>query len=74
MARTTWTKGVPLGAALQERLRRLVHDVGEKEVAARLGVGVISIVRAAAGLGLRRGTAFVIESKLGDAEPVRIAS
>lgn len=61
---TNWRKGIPLEPSIQERLRSVVRAHGEKAAAEMFGVGVISVVRAAAGLGLRRGTAFVIKSKL----------
>ncbi len=64
MGKPTWRKGIPLDDALQERLRALVKEKGEKATAELLEIGQISVVRAAAGLGLRRGTAFVIKMKL----------
>lgn len=64
MGKPTWRKGIPLEDALQERLRALVKERGEKAAAELLEIGEISVLRAAAGVGLRRGTAFVIKMKL----------
>lgn len=64
MAAKTWQKGIPLDEALQSCLRALLKERGEEAVAELLGIGEGAIIRAAAGLGLRRGTAFVIETKL----------
>ncbi len=64
MGKPSWRKGIPLEERLQERLRALMREKGEKVVAALLEIGQISVVRAAAGLGLRSGTAFVIKTKL----------
>lgn len=64
MAKPTWRKGIPLEDTLQERLRALVKERGEEAVAEMLEIGEISVLRAAAGVGLRRGTAFVIKMKL----------
>jgi hypothetical protein len=64
MAKPTWRKGIPLESSIQERLRRLVREKGEAAAAELLGIGMSSVVRAAAGCGLRRGTVFVIETKL----------
>jgi hypothetical protein len=61
MAKPVWKKGKPLPDPLQEKLRALVQERGEVEVAEQFGIGQSSIVRAAAGLGLRRGTIRVIE-------------
>ena len=69
MAKTTWRKGTPLRDDLQERLRALVKEKGESKVAELLDVGRVSVVRAAAGLGLRRSTAFVIETKIDSIAP-----
>lgn len=55
---------VPLDDDLLARLRAFVKVHGEKTAAELFGLGSISIVRAAAGLGLRRGTVFVIKTKL----------
>jgi hypothetical protein len=68
MAKPTWQKGIPLNDSLQERLRALLRERGEDAITAMIGVGKSSIVRAAAGLGLRRGTAFVIEARLATME------
>ncbi len=67
MAKPTWRKGIPLDEKVLSRLRDIVREKGEKATAELLGIGSASIVRAAAGLGLRRGTIYVIESKLGRA-------
>lgn len=64
MAKPTWRKGIPLADGVQKRLRELVKERGEAAAAEFLGIGRISVVRAAAGCGLRRGTLFVIETKL----------
>jgi hypothetical protein len=64
MAKTSWRKGIPLKPSIQEQLRKVISIHGEHTTAEAIGVGVVSVVRAAAGLGLRRGTAFVIETKL----------
>ena len=64
MSKTTWQKGIPLKGELQERLRELLRNRGEEEAAKLLGIGETSVIRAAAGLGLRRGTVFIIETKL----------
>lgn len=64
MGKSKWLKGIPLESELQERLRALVQEKGETDTAEFLGIGESSVVRAAAGLGLRRGTAFIIRMKL----------
>jgi len=64
MAKPTWQKGIPLKTSVQECLRELLREKDEREVAELIGVGRPAIVRAAAGLGLRRGTAFMIETRL----------
>jgi len=64
MAKTNWRKGTPLDTLVQERLRALVKAHGEKAPADLFGLGKTSITRAAAGLPLRRGTIFVIETKM----------
>lgn len=50
------------------RLRAFVKERGEKKASEELQVSVTAIVRAAAGLGMRRGTILMIETKLGEAE------
>lgn len=64
MGRPTWRKGIPLESDVLDRLRKFVNEKGDKIAAEILGIGRISVVRAAAGLGLRRGTVFVIKTKL----------
>ncbi len=64
MATKTWQKGIPLDEDLQLCLRALLREKGEEAVAALLELGEGAVIRAAAGLGLRRGTAFVIRTKL----------
>lgn len=59
-----WRKGTPLDETLQEKLRKLVRERGEKAAAALLEIGQISVLRGAAGAGMRRGTAFWIKTKL----------
>lgn len=62
----TWMKGIPLEDDAQHRLRSLIKEKGdEKKAAEFIGVGQVSVVRAAAGLGLRRGTAHMIKMALG---------
>jgi hypothetical protein len=60
----TFRHGTPLSPPVQERLRALIVEIGEYEAAKKIGVGYSSIARAAAGMGLRRGTAGLIEMKL----------
>lgn len=60
----TFRHGTPLSPPVQERLRALIAEIGEYETAKKIGVGYSSIARAAAGMGLRRGTAVAIEMKL----------
>lgn len=64
MAKTSWRKGIPLAPEFQRKLRGLIAEKGESVAAEWLGLGRGSVLRAAAGVGLRRGTAFVIEMKL----------
>lgn len=42
----------------------VVKERGEKKTAEMLEIGMISVARAAAGFGLRRGTANLIKMKL----------
>lgn len=75
MVKPSWRKGIPLAEDVQARLRALVKEKGgEGVVAELLGIGRVSVVRAAAGLGLRRGTAFVIETKLAALMPASRAA
>lgn len=66
MARTVWQKGIPLDEAAQAYVRKLLKDFGERETARIFDIGVISVVRAAAGCGLRRGTSHIIKMKLSE--------
>lgn len=64
MAKTEWAKGVPLDAGVQENLRALIRERGHAEAAALIGIGKDSVVRAAAGAGVRKATAIAIEARL----------
>lgn len=64
MAKPTWQKGNPLPKDNLARLRALVEQLGEKETAKLLDVPPVSVTRASAGCGLRRGTIVMIESAL----------
>lgn len=64
MAKHDWKKGSPLEEKIQIQLRTLIRQVGKDKAAAMLDVGAASVVHAAAGLGVRRGTAFMIETKM----------
>lgn len=64
MAKTVWAKGVPLNEEAQTRLRDLIRERGENAVSEFLEIGRIAVARAAAGLGLKKGTLAVIRMKL----------
>ncbi|MES2179833.1 MAG: hypothetical protein V4550_18375 [Gemmatimonadota bacterium] len=64
MSRKTWACGEPLDDQWQSQLREAIKQFGEKQIVKLLGVNMISIARAAAGFGLRKGTAHLIQSKL----------
>ena len=49
----------------RRRLRDLIQDVGEREAVKRLGCSDRTVFRALAGLPIRRGSAFLITSRLG---------
>jgi hypothetical protein len=66
MAKPKWRKGIPLDDNLLAQLRAFVHERGVEQTAKLFDLGQISIVRAIGGLGLRRGTVFVIKTKLLD--------
>lgn len=67
----------PLSEDQQERLREILIDRGEDDVAELLGLSRIALLRGAAGLGVMRGTRSVIARGLdelsdedeGDDEP-----
>lgn len=59
-----WKKGIALDESTQIVLRSFVKDRGERAAAIDLNVSVTSIVRAAAGLGLRNGTILLIRMGL----------
>lgn len=50
----------PLSEDQQERLREILIDRGEDEVAELLGLSRIALLRGASGLGVMRGTRAVI--------------
>lgn len=64
MARPTWKRGEPLSDAAQEKLRLLIKERGEVQAANDIGISRVSVVRAAAGSGVRRVTAIAIEAQL----------
>lgn len=64
MIKKTFRHGTPLSPQIQEKLRTVIAEIGEYETAKKIGVGYSSIARAAAGMGLRKGTAVAIEMKL----------
>lgn len=74
MSKTVWQKGIPLDEATAARLRSLGRERGEREAAKLLGISLTAFVRAAAGLGLRQGTIFMIHNALASVEqPSRVA-
>lgn len=64
----------PLPPASRDRLRAFVEEHGQYEAARRLDIGSSTLVRALAGLGVRRATKFVIETQLAQAVPEQAAS
>ncbi len=59
-----WKKGTPLDDANQEKLRALVRREGLEKTAKVLDTSTVSVTRAAAGLGLRKGTILLIVNAL----------
>jgi hypothetical protein len=59
-----WKKGSPIDERLQQKLRELIRHEGKNQVAERFGIGATTLVHAAAGIGVRRATATVIEIRL----------
>lgn len=57
--------GVSLPPSTRSRLQALIEQLGEYRAAEVVGVGYPSLVRAAGGFGIRRGTARAIEVALG---------
>jgi hypothetical protein len=68
MAKTSWRGGDPIDETLRERLRGVVLERGESGAADFFGVGKSAVMRAAMGLGVRRGTALVIKTRLEELE------
>jgi hypothetical protein len=64
MAKTDWRKGAPLPADLQERLRALIRENGSERAAEMLGINSTTMLKAAAGSGVRDVTAIAITAKL----------
>lgn len=64
MPKVEWRRGQPLSEELQERLRVLIRERGEKKTAELLSLSVISIARAALGCGTREGTRLLIQMRL----------
>lgn len=56
--------GSPLEDTIRAELRALVDRIGEYEAARLIGIGMPAVVRAAAGFGIRRGTAIAIGARL----------
>ena len=54
----------PLTAAMQRKLRNFIRSAGEGAAAAVLELGEKTMLRAAAGRDVRRGSAALIETKL----------
>jgi len=70
MAKSAWRHGIPLESTAQERLRALIREQGgERAVAKMMDTAPISILRAAAGAGLRRSTAYWIVTRLAGLSP-----
>lgn len=66
MEKTTWKRGMPIAEPLQEKLRALIKERGESAAADFFGMSKVAMLRAAAGSGVRRVTAFTIETKLSE--------
>lgn len=65
MSKSAWKTGSPLSQETQERLRELIRNVGDaKRAADMLEISSTSILRGAVGLGMRKGTILLIETKL----------
>ena len=68
MARKVWACGLPLDENLQIQLREIIKQLGEHQAVKQLGVHMISIARAAAGFGLRQGTAHLLKARIASIE------
>lgn len=66
MAKTTWRRGIPLPDAQQEQLRALIKKWGEEGAATKVGISRVSLMRAAAGFGIRSVTAIAIGARLAE--------
>lgn len=60
----SWKTGEPVPQSTQERLRTLIKERGEKGAATLLGITKTSLLRAAAGVGVRKMTSIAIEAQL----------
>lgn len=63
----------PLGAAAANRLRLLVRLHGEKRARTMLGLSRDTLARGIAGLGVRPGTAIMIEQRIAALDASRAA-
>jgi hypothetical protein len=64
MPKTSWQQGEPLDSESQVHLRSLIKERGESKTSELLGIPRVSLVRAAAGAGVRRVTAMAIKGAL----------
>lgn len=60
--------GQPLSELDRVRVRDLITRLGERQVAQAFGVDAKTILRCAAGVGVYRGTAALIRSRLPEIE------
>jgi hypothetical protein len=65
MSKPAWKNGEPLSAETQVALRDLIQQIGDAAKAAKLlEISATSVMRGALGLGMRRGTILLIETRL----------
>lgn len=64
---------VELSATNRRRLRRVIDQLGEREVVGRIGCAPETVLRSLAGLPQRRGTVALIERALDEIEAAAAA-